>query len=101
VAGLRTTQTLPALRAAAAAGLIGSYDAECLESAWRMATHARNAVRLVRDKADDQLPSQGTALVGVGRALGYPPGFDHGQLVDTWRRTARRARRVVERIFYD
>jgi glutamate-ammonia-ligase adenylyltransferase len=100
VAGLRTTQTLPALRAAAAAGLIGSYDAECLEAAWRMATHARNAVRLVRDKADDQLPSQGTALVGVGRALGYPPGFDHGQLVDTWRRTARRARRVVERIFY-
>jgi glutamate-ammonia-ligase adenylyltransferase len=100
VAGLRTTQTLPALRAAADAGLIDAHDADCLEAAWRLATHARNAIMLVRDKAVDQLPSQGTALLGVGRALGYPPGFDPGQVVDDWRRAARRARRVVERTFY-
>jgi glutamate-ammonia-ligase adenylyltransferase len=101
VPGLRTTRTLPALRAAAVAGRIDAHDAACLEAAWQLATAARNAVMLVRDKADDQLPSQGPALVGVGRALGYPPGFDPGQVVDDWRRTARRARRVVERIFYD
>jgi len=101
VEGLRTTQTLPALRAAASAGLVDGHDAATLEAAWRLATHARNAVMLVRDKADDQLPTQGPALVGVGRALGYPPGFDPGQVIDDWRRTARRARRVVERIFYD
>jgi glutamate-ammonia-ligase adenylyltransferase len=55
---------------------------------------------LVRDKAEDQLPTGGTALVGVGRALGYPAGFDPGRLIDDYRRTARHARRVVEGVFY-
>jgi len=91
---------LPALRAAADAGLIERRDAEALEAAWRLATHARNAIMLVRDKPDDQLPRQGRALVAVGRALGYPPGFDPGQVIDDYRRAARRARRVVERVFY-
>jgi [glutamine synthetase] adenylyltransferase / [glutamine synthetase]-adenylyl-L-tyrosine phosphorylase len=97
---LRTTRTLPALRGAAKAGLIEKPDADALEAAWRLAADARNAITLVRDRAEDQLPTQGAALLGVGRALGYPPGFDPGQLVDDWRRTARRARRVVERVFY-
>jgi glutamate-ammonia-ligase adenylyltransferase len=97
---LRTPGTLAGLAAAADAGLLGPDDAEALAEAWRLAGHARNAVMLVRDKPDDQLPSQGVALVGVGRALGYPAGFDPGQLVDDYRRVARRARRVVERIFY-
>jgi glutamate-ammonia-ligase adenylyltransferase len=100
VPGLRTPRTLPALRAAADAGLIGLGDADCLQAAWCLATHARNAIKLVRDKADDQMPSQGAGLIGVGRALGYPPGFDPGQVVDDWRRAARRARRVVEQVFY-
>ncbi len=55
---------------------------------------------LVRDKAIDQLPSSGPALVGVGRAMGYPNGFDPGQLTDDYRRVTRRGRRVVEEIFY-
>jgi [glutamine synthetase] adenylyltransferase / [glutamine synthetase]-adenylyl-L-tyrosine phosphorylase len=55
---------------------------------------------LVRDKPDDQLPRQGRALLAVGRALGYPVGFDPGQVIDDYRRAARRARRVVERVFY-
>ena len=33
--------------------------------------------------------------------LGYRPGFEAGQLVDDYRRAARRARRVVESVFYD
>jgi glutamate-ammonia-ligase adenylyltransferase len=99
--GLRTAQTIPALRAAAGADLLSCADADALEAAWRLATHARNAMMLVLDKAQDQLPRQGAALVGVGRALGYPLGFDPGRVIDDYRRTARRARRVVERIFYD
>ena len=58
---------------------------------------------LVRDKAEDQLPTQAThaiALTGVGRALGYEAGFDPGQVVDDYRRAARRDRRVVEDVFY-
>jgi glutamate-ammonia-ligase adenylyltransferase len=97
---LRTTRTLAALRAAADAGLLRAEQADALAYAWRRATRVRNAIMLVRDKAEDQLPTQGRALVAVGRALGYPPGFDHGSVVDDYRRAARRARRVVEDVFY-
>jgi glutamate-ammonia-ligase adenylyltransferase len=100
VEGLRTTRTLDALGAAAKAGLLSGDDAQTLEDGWRLATHARNAIMLVRDKAVDQLPTTGPTLVAVGRAMGYSAGFDPGQLVDDYRRTARRARRVVEQVFY-
>jgi glutamate-ammonia-ligase adenylyltransferase len=100
VPGLRTTRTLDALSAAAEAGLIEAERADTLATAWRFATEVRNAVMLVRDKAADQLPSLGTELVAVGRVLGYPPGSDPGQVVDDYRRAARRARRVVEAVFY-
>jgi glutamate-ammonia-ligase adenylyltransferase len=100
IAGLRTTSTLPALASAARSGLLSGEDAQLLADAWRMATQARNAIVLVLDRAQDQLPTQGVAASGVGRALGYPAGFDPGQLVDDYRRIARRARHVVEAIFY-
>jgi glutamate-ammonia-ligase adenylyltransferase len=35
------------------------------------------------------------------RVVGYPPGRDPGQLLDDYRRATRRARAVVERVFYD
>ncbi len=100
VPGLRTTRTLDALHAAAAAELLTAQQAERLSAAWRLATRLRNAITLVRDKAEDQIPHQGTALVAVGRAMGYPAGFDPGQVVDDYRRAARRARKVVEDVFY-
>jgi glutamate-ammonia-ligase adenylyltransferase len=100
VLGLRTTRTLAALDAAAAEGLLSGEQAAMLGASWRLATRIRNAIMLVRDRAQDQIPHRGTALVGVGRALGYPPGFDPGELVDEYRRTARRARAVVETVFY-
>jgi glutamate-ammonia-ligase adenylyltransferase len=100
VPGLRTPRTLDALAAAAKEGLVTQQQADALATAWRTATHVRNALMLVYDKAEDQLPHQGVLLVAVGRAMGYPAGFDPGQLVDDYRRAARRARRVVEEIFY-
>jgi glutamate-ammonia-ligase adenylyltransferase len=100
VPGLRTPRTLDALEAAASAGLMTEVQAETLATAWRFATHVRNALMLVRDKPEDQLPHGGHALQALGRAMGYPAGFEPGQLVDDYRRTARRARRVVEDLFY-
>ena len=71
-----------------------------LETAWRFATRVRNALMLVRDKPGDQLPDMGAELAAVARVLGYSPGTDPGQLVDDYRRAGRRARKVVEDVFY-
>jgi glutamate-ammonia-ligase adenylyltransferase len=101
VPGLRTTRTLGALEAAREADLLTPQQADALAAAWRFATRARNALMLVRDKPADQLPALGSDLVAMGRVLGYPPGSDPGRLVDDYRRTARRARKVVEAVFYD
>jgi len=103
VPALQTTRTLQALDAARDAGLLTEEQSTTLGDAWRLATRLRNAIMLVRDKAEDQIPAQGTsgtALAGIGRALGHPAGFDPGQVVDDYRRAARRARKVVEDVFY-
>ena len=101
VPGLRTTRTLPALAAARDAGLLSPDDTAALEAAWRIATRARNAVVLVRGRPSDQLPPRGKDLAGVMRVVGYPPGRDPGQFLDDYCRATRRARRVVERVFYE
>ena len=97
---LRTPSTLGALHAAREAGLLDASEALVLATAWRFATRVRNALMLVRDKPGDQLPTHGTELVAVARVLGYCAGTDAGQLVDDYRRAARRARKVVEEVFY-
>ncbi|MEV6611533.1 bifunctional [glutamine synthetase] adenylyltransferase/[glutamine synthetase]-adenylyl-L-tyrosine phosphorylase [Kutzneria sp. NPDC051319] len=98
---LRTTSTTEGLAHAAELGLITESDAEALTSAWLMATRARNAVTLVRGKPTDQVPTSGRELASVAAALGYPQGTDPGEFLDDYRRTTRRARSVVERVFYD
>ncbi|MEU6139149.1 bifunctional [glutamine synthetase] adenylyltransferase/[glutamine synthetase]-adenylyl-L-tyrosine phosphorylase [Streptomyces sp. NPDC047081] len=97
--GLRTTRTREALAAARAAGLISGEDAEILDEAWVLATRVRNAVMLVRGRAGDTFPSGGRELAAVGRYLGYADGHV-GDMLDAYRRTARRARAVVEVLFY-
>ena len=97
---LRTNSTLDGLREAAEADLITHDDAEELAAGWMTATRARNAVMLVRGKPGDQLPRSGRELVAVAAALGYPADGDPGVFLDDYRRATRRARTVVERVFY-
>jgi glutamate-ammonia-ligase adenylyltransferase len=99
VPGLRTTRTLAALDAAAAAGLIAAEQAETLRHAWRMATRVRNAGLLARGRPGDNLPTDLRELSGSARLLGYPPGAAE-TLVDDYRRATRRARTVVDAVFY-
>ena len=101
VPGLHTTRTLGALGAARAAELISDADAEALREAWLLATRVRNAITLVRGRPADQLPRRGTELAGVARALGAPAGDDSDAFVDRYLRTARRARHVVDEVFYN
>ncbi|MFD7326779.1 bifunctional [glutamine synthetase] adenylyltransferase/[glutamine synthetase]-adenylyl-L-tyrosine phosphorylase [Streptomyces sp. NPDC059875] len=97
--GLRTTRTREALAAAHAAGLIPTDEAQILDEAWVLATRVRNAVMLVRGRPGDTFPSDGRELGAVGRYLGYGPGHV-GEMVDDYRRITRRARAVVEELFY-
>jgi [glutamine synthetase] adenylyltransferase / [glutamine synthetase]-adenylyl-L-tyrosine phosphorylase len=99
VPGLRTTQTLAALAAAEQAALVGAQDAVALAASWRLATRIRNAVVLLRGRASDVLPAKQAELAAVARILGYPPDASQ-DLVEDYRRTARRARAVMERLFY-
>ncbi|WP_370412248.1 bifunctional [glutamine synthetase] adenylyltransferase/[glutamine synthetase]-adenylyl-L-tyrosine phosphorylase [Streptomyces fradiae] len=97
--GLRTTRTRAALAAAHAAGLIPTEEAQTLDEAWVLATRVRNAVMLVRGRPGDTFPSEPRELAAVGRYLGYTPGHV-GELVDDYRRITRRARAVMEELFY-
>ncbi len=99
VPGLQTTSTLGALDAAVAAGLLDAEDGDVLRTAWRLTTRVRDALVLVRGRPATALPSSGRELAGVARALGYPAGAS-GEFLDDYRRAARRARTVVERVFY-
>ncbi|MFF2512497.1 bifunctional [glutamine synthetase] adenylyltransferase/[glutamine synthetase]-adenylyl-L-tyrosine phosphorylase [Streptomyces sp. NPDC058086] len=97
--GLRTTRTREALGAVCAAELVSGEDAAILDEAWVLATRVRNAVMLVRGRAGDTFPSDGRELAAVGRYLGYGPGHV-GDMLEDYRRTTRRARAVVEVLFY-
>ncbi|MEV6687718.1 bifunctional [glutamine synthetase] adenylyltransferase/[glutamine synthetase]-adenylyl-L-tyrosine phosphorylase [Streptomyces sp. NPDC051130] len=97
--GLRTTRTREALAAAHAAGLIPADEAQILDEAWVLATRVRNAVMLVRGRAGDTFPSEARELAAVGRYLGYAEGTV-GDMLDDYRRTTRRARAVVDDLFY-
>ncbi|MFJ6661061.1 bifunctional [glutamine synthetase] adenylyltransferase/[glutamine synthetase]-adenylyl-L-tyrosine phosphorylase [Streptomyces sp. NPDC091377] len=99
VPALRTTRTRAALAAARDAGLISPEDVATLDEAWVLATRVRNAVMLVRGRAGDTFPSDPRELAAVGRYLGHGPGHA-GDMLDEYRRTARRARAVMEVLFY-
>ncbi|MFF6792146.1 glutamate-ammonia-ligase adenylyltransferase [Streptomyces filamentosus] len=96
---LRTTRTRPALAAAHAAGLIPAEEARTLDEAWVLASRVRNAVMLVRGRPGDTFPTDPRELAAVGRYLGYGPGHA-GEMVDDYRRITRRARAVVDELFY-
>src|SRR5690348_1009353 len=99
VPALRTTRTMAALAAAAGAGLVGEDDAAALAAAWRLAARVRDAVVLVRGRPSDLLPTRQPELAAVASVLGYAPEA-YQDLEQDYRRAARRARAVMERLFY-
>jgi [glutamine synthetase] adenylyltransferase / [glutamine synthetase]-adenylyl-L-tyrosine phosphorylase len=96
VPGLRTTRTRAALTAAVDAGLLDAADAVILEDAWIEATKVRNGIILVRGRAADAIPTDLRERGGVASYL----GTGSQEFVEEYRRRARRARAVVERVFY-
>jgi len=100
VPGLRTTRTGEAMAAAVEAGLLSAEDAAELASSWELAARIRNAIVLVGGRPADSLPTRHGELTAVARLLGYPPGDAAQALEQSYRRAARRARTVMEPLFY-
>jgi glutamate-ammonia-ligase adenylyltransferase len=94
---LRITATLPALRACVKAELISETDAKSLSESWTLATWIRNAQMLSRAKANDQIPTDINELSAIAFTLNQK---SHAQLIEDYRRITRRARLVMEKIFY-
>jgi glutamate-ammonia-ligase adenylyltransferase len=98
-AELRTTSTLEALDALVALEVITTEDANHLRDAYELCERARNARYLLTGTPSDSLPVDSDEGAKVARMLGYVERPQQ-QLRDDYRRVTRRARDVVERIFY-
>ena len=100
VPGLRTTRTLEAILAAQEAQVLGAHDALVLTLAWRLATDLRGAIALRGASGDsDVLPGDIGELAVLSSILG---GGETGQELDErYARTSRRARAVMERVFFE
>jgi glutamate-ammonia-ligase adenylyltransferase len=96
---MRTTRTLDALQAAVDAGLLDASDAAALSEAWRAASGLRNAITQVRGRPADSLPRDAREKAAVAHIRGYPPGQSE-DLTNDYLRVTRRARAVVERVFW-
>jgi len=101
VPALRTTRTRAALAVAAETGVLSPGDAEVLQAAWLLATRIRNAAMLVRGRPSDSVPLDVRELAGVAQQVLPERSGDAGVVLDDYRRLTRRARAVVERVFYD
>jgi len=95
-AGVAAPGTMEALRRLAAAGAIGAGDAAVLGEAYRFCEQVRNRWFLVSGAPGDALPSQADQLARLARSCNTTAVG----LREEYRRVTRRARRVVERLFY-
>ena len=71
-------------------------DGETLLEAYRFCERTRNRWFLVNSGPGDALPSRPNEALWLARSLGTTPT----ELRERYRRVTRRARRVVERLFY-
>jgi [glutamine synthetase] adenylyltransferase / [glutamine synthetase]-adenylyl-L-tyrosine phosphorylase len=99
--GVAATGTVAALEALEGAGVLAPADAQILGQAYRFLERTRNRWHLVATlpggvPPGDALPTDPAALSRLARSLGTVPTA----LRDEYRRVTRRARRVVERLFY-
>jgi glutamate-ammonia-ligase adenylyltransferase len=94
--GIRATGTLDALRALCDSDVLQRDDGEVLTEAYEFCERVRNRWYLVNSAPGDALPSQPEPLGWLARSMDTTPG----ELRDAYRRVTRRARKVVERVFY-
>ena len=99
VPALRSPRTLTALDAARDAALLDTEDHAALDHAWRSVSRLRNAITLVTGRSGDQVPRDARERSAISSILGYGAGRSD-EMVNDYLRTTRRARAVVDRVFW-
>ncbi len=99
--GVHQPGTIDALEELRRRDILAPEDADALRSAYRFCEHTRNRWHLVGAlhggaPPGDALPAEAHQLSRLARSLGTTPSA----LRDDYRRVTRRARAVVERVFY-
>lgn len=94
--GIRAPGTQDALQHLGAAGALDRADREVLAASYAFCERTRNRWFLVNSGPGDSLPTQPEKLARLAHSL----GTTSAELRDEYRRVTRRARRVVERLFY-
>jgi len=99
VSGERQPSTLDALDHLIDAGHLNGGDGEILRAAYAFCATVRNRLYLQAGRARDSLPSDPIEITRLARSLGYDRD-PRASLREDYRRVTRRARRVMERVFY-
>ncbi len=94
--GVRSPATMTALVELVDAGALLAADAAVLTEAYRFCERTRNRLYLLRGDRADALPQASDDLARLARSLDTAPV----ELREHYRRVTRRARAVVERLFY-
>jgi glutamate-ammonia-ligase adenylyltransferase len=93
---VRASGTMEALEKLEEAGALDPEDRAVLAEAYRFCERTRNRWFLVKGAPGDSLPTRPEQLAPLARSLGASPA----ELREQYRRATRRARNVVERVFY-
>jgi glutamate-ammonia-ligase adenylyltransferase len=96
---LRTPSTKEGLRRLGDTGLLDDGDVTVLAEAYDLCERVRNYRYLFTGTPHDTLPADDAEARRIGRMLGFTE-TPAGRLRDDYRRATRRARAVVERVFY-
>ncbi len=97
---VRTHRTLDAIERLAEARLIEDASALALGEAFVFLTHVKNALEVDRRVHAEAIPPTPEEQLALARRLGYEE-YPRPALLDDYRRITRRARRAMERIFYE
>jgi glutamate-ammonia-ligase adenylyltransferase len=95
--GLRAPGTVAALELLAEHGRLDPADAATLLESYRFCERTRNRWFLVNSAPGDSMPTDPSEQLWLARSL----DMNTGELREEYRRVTRRARRVVERVFYE
>ena len=94
--GIRAPGTIAALDALVGAARLDAADARILAESYEYCERTRNRWYLVNSGPGDSLPTDPDELLWLARSL----DMSSGDLREQYKRVTRRARRVVERLFY-